>query len=444
MTRRWCLCLYLGAVLLLLSLDTDYLLPATAWLHSIFLLRHARREQSWRAVWLVSMLGSLVWLCLTATIASGSVALTFAASATLMTVPFALDLWLADTHPLAKLLVFPLARAGMEYLFTIVTGFGNFGSLAESVASGTSLLQIASVTGSYGVSFLVAWPASALNTAWEAGWSPAALRRTVLPCALGLAAVALGGEVRLAATALGPAVRVAGLHPGKSAEGRPEEMNQELLTRTDQEAAAGAKIIVWSEEAGQGEVLGGVAELARRRGVFVAAAFRSAGPHNQLALIGPEGALRWRVDKTHPTPWELREGIRPGDGRVVVSENPRLAGVICYDLDFPPLVRRAAAAGADLLLVAAHDWPGFARLHARKAVIRAVESGLPLVRATGSGISLALDPLGRTVASASGPANLVAQVPLGRVWTVYAAAGDAFAWLCLAALAMLATRRLTA
>jgi apolipoprotein N-acyltransferase len=434
---RWCL--VLGGVLLLLSLNTDFLLPAAAWLHGVFLLRHTRATRSWRAVAGLSLLGSLVWLCATATVASARVSGSFAVLAVLLTVPYLLDLRLARHFPGAGMLVFPLARAGAEYVFTLVTGFGNYGSLAETQSGNTALLQVASLTGSYGVSFLVAWPASALNTAWESGWRPEVLRRTLLPCALVLLAVLVAGELRLAAVDLGPTMRVAALHPPRALERMKaaEPVNGDLLERTDREAAAGAKVVVWSEEAGRGEaVLGRVAEVAARRAVQVAAALRGEGPRNQVVLFGADGGVRWRQDKFHPTPFELGEGIRPGGGGIAVSDG--LAALICYDLDFPPLVRRAARS-ASLLLVPAHDWPGLATLHARKAVVRAVESGLPMVRATGAGISLALDPLGRILATGTAP-TMIAEVPVRRIGTIYAAIGDVFAWACLAVLAAMAAR----
>jgi apolipoprotein N-acyltransferase len=44
----------------------------------------------------------------------------------------------------------------------------------------------------------------------------------------------------------------------------------------------------------------------------------------------------------------------------------------------------------------------------------------------------------------SGAANMVAQVPLGNVATVYARIGDLFAWLCVAGLAISAIVAVTA
>jgi apolipoprotein N-acyltransferase len=141
---------------------------------------------------------------------------------------------------------------------------------------------------------------------------------------------------------------------------------------------------------------------------------------------------------------EAAAGIAAGPQRVPLWQAPegRLATVICYDLDFPALVAQAGRARVGLLLVPANDWPGIARLHAEKAVVRAVENGISIFRQSGHGIATAIDPLGRVVASTSFFATdahtTVAWLPLQGTPTVHAVIGDLFAWLCLAGLGLLA------
>jgi len=73
------------------------------------------------------------------------------------------------------------------------------------------------------------------------------------------------------------------------------------------------------------------------------------------------------------------------------------------------------------------------------AAFRAIENGVPLIRPAASGISSAVDPWGRVLGVndyfGPGDGTLVAQVPVGRVPTLYARTGDLFAWLCVVALA---------
>jgi apolipoprotein N-acyltransferase len=124
---------------------------------------------------------------------------------------------------------------------------------------------------------------------------------------------------------------------------------------------------------------------------------------------------------------------------VVQTPFGRLATVICFDADFPALMRQVGKASADILLVPANDWQPVAAVHAHVATFRAVENGVSLVRATGNGLTIAVDSLGQTLAAAdyfdTEKLTLVVDVPTEGQWTLYARTGDLFAFLCIGALA---------
>ncbi len=158
---------------------------------------------------------------------------------------------------------------------------------------------------------------------------------------------------------------------------------------------------------------------------------------NQV-LVDPRGRTVCTYDKAHPVPGMDR--IAAGDGRVpaVDSAYGRIANVICFDADFPDLMRQQA--GVDLMLVPSNDWAEMGRVHTEKAALRAVENGYSLLRSDSHGVSGAFDPLGRSVASADyfTTGQQTASVPTRGIRTVYAAVGDLFTDLCLAGLAALA------
>jgi predicted amidohydrolase len=73
---------------------------------------------------------------------------------------------------------------------------------------------------------------------------------------------------------------------------------------------------------------------------------------NVAHLFSPDGRVRTQV-KVHPTPWEREKwGVSGGDD-VEVFElcGVKAAILICYDVEFPELVRIARGRGARLLLV---------------------------------------------------------------------------------------------
>ena len=115
------------------------------------------------------------------------------------------------------------------------------------------------------------------------------------------------------------------------------------------------------------------------------------------------------------------------------------AVLICFESVFPDLVRRHVAAGADFLVVITNDsWFGRTAgpyQHAQLAVFRAVENRTAIARCATSGVSLFVDPYGRT--SQSTPvfteAHAVGDLATGARRTFYNRRGDLFARLVTAA-----------
>lgn len=125
----------------------------------------------------------------------------------------------------------------------------------------------------------------------------------------------------------------------------------------------------------------------------------------------------------------------------------RLGGAICYEVVYPSIARDHARARADVLFTLTNDaWygtMGARRQHWQAAVLRAVETGRPLVRAAITGISGAVDPAGRVLVTIGpdrkGSFSLPLPAPLPDPPAVRL--GDAPAWVCVAALAAAILRR---
>ena len=75
--------------------------------------------------------------------------------------------------------------------------------------------------------------------------------------------------------------------------------------------------------------------------------------YNSAILIGPDGEIAGIYDKTHPAPWERRDG----GGWAMVGQRAEvfetalgnIGMIICYDGDFPELSRLLAVKGADII-----------------------------------------------------------------------------------------------
>ena len=128
----------------------------------------------------------------------------------------------------------------------------------------------------------------------------------------------------------------------------------------------------------------------------------------------------------------------------VVFAHPRhpFAVLICFESIFPNLVRQHVAAGAHMLVNITNDsWFGRSAgpyQHALINAMRAVENRTAIARSATTGISLFIDPFGRTYEATDlfTPAVAVATVPVGQPMTFYTRHGDFFAWGCLLVVAV--------
>ena len=192
--------------------------------------------------------------------------------------------------------------------------------------------------------------------------------------------------------------------------------------------------------------------MARREGVYLFSALVTYTPghareENQLLIFDPRGALVVRYHKARPVPGDPEIGA---DRTLPVLDTPfgRTGAAICFDMDFPDLVRREGRAGVDFMLVPSSDWSDIDPIHTHMALLRGIENGCSVVRQTAKGLSATADYEGRILAStdyfrAEEPV-MVAQVPRRGVRTIYARVGDLFAWICLAGVllaALLAMRQ---
>ncbi|WP_432987159.1 apolipoprotein N-acyltransferase [Dactylosporangium sp. CA-233914] len=478
--------LLVGCSLSLFAIHARWDLALAAWLCNIFLLQFGRQSRWWVAwlwTWLVMALDLTVWLW-QADLSGAAFALIGGALSLVFTVPYLVDRLVAPRlkhRALLSTLPFPLAKVTVEYLVSTMTPVGGiYGVLGTTQHGNLPLAQLASVTGVYGVSFMVAWFASVAVTCWQ-GWQDRSqlrrLRATVVTYLGMLAVVLTAGGVRLVASAPGgQTVRMAGVAPSPSAWGHTidglapfksvEELNaadpavlreafshvvDDLLARTAREADAGAKLVAWPESAvvtmerDEVALLARFRDFAQQHRIYLSAGmtvYTGTAPYvrNQTALIAPSGEPLWTYQKAHPIP--VLEPYAAGDGGVPVADTPfgRMATVICFDTNFPALLRQGGRQRVDIMLAPSNDWRGIKDLHAENARFRAIENGYAVVRPTTEGMSEVVDPLGRVLASgdyfrSGDDPTLVAYVPTRGTRTVYATVGDLFAWLCLIALA---------
>jgi len=384
----------------------------------------------------------------------------------LYTIPFLLDRALVGRFSgFAATLVFPFANAAFEFLTIWPNPTSTYGSLAYNQFSSLHLTQVASITGLWGVTFLVSWFASTANWIWEEGVDWPRIRRGVAIFAGVMLVVLAYGAIRLTYFFPEPgSVRMHGivetdytrttweteLFPLSQTD--PQAFRAQMtpvyeryLEATVREAQAGAEIVVWPEVAAEGfkedlnSVVARAQDIARQEGIYLSVGLNIIGPgsysegENRLVLIDPRGEILVDYIKYGCTAFNMYSVEIP----TVETPYGRLATVLCCDLDFPYVIRQVSQKGVDILLVPSFE-PTAAHItaHSRMASFRAIENGVSIFRPTAQGISLAIDPYGRTLGSMDATRVservFVVQLPNHRVSTVYSVVGELFGWLAAA------------
>jgi apolipoprotein N-acyltransferase len=352
--------------------------------------------------------------------------------------------------PWAAVFAFPAAWTTYEFLLSQVSPHGTSLSLAYSQTDLLPLLQLASLTGLWGITFLVTMIPSALAVAWTSR-SPRVL---ILPAAI-VIAVLTCGALRLQHPLTGPATRVGlaatdQLPPETFATedaGQALNVARRYTEMVRQLAAKGAQVVVLPEKlvgvtpADSDAVLEVFRGAAQAVQITLIVGLNRVGIEplrNVAVVIGPDGGILKEYDKHHMLPGP-ETGYAVGQKPAVFAEGWGVA--ICKDMDFPDWSRGYGRREVRILAVPAWDFVVDARLHSRMAVVRSVENGFSMARSAREGSLTLTDGYGRITAEAasngSADSLLLGNLKPGPGPTLYTWLGDWFGWMSVVLLAVL-------
>ncbi len=465
----------IAAVLLALVGNGRWLIPLATWLAALFFLRFAHSQKPFPGLILggIGMIAAthVNWLGMTPldddpilyTLVFVGIGLTF-------WLPYCIDRLVSPRiQGFATTLVFPLAYVAMELIYTLTNPFLSWGSLAYTQTGWLSLIQIASVTGIWGITFLIAWTVSVVHWIWNQQCDWKTIRAGAVVYLAVMAAVIGYGQIRLTwfqprsetvrtATVAASAEDIDWITAGeKSPQDMPmyyRKVFDHYLDRTRGLAQAGAQIVIWDElavrttAAEEAAVIEEGKTLARQEQIYLlmviwveippnaATGSIEKARENKAVLIGPDGSILFEYLKGNPTP-----GSRDvhGNDEVGRADTPfgLLGAAICYDTVNPEFFRTAGNARLELLMVPTWDYPEIENLHMAMSRMRAVENGSSLVISAREGYSAAIDYLGRPLAVSgrnTPDRTMFADVPIESIRTIYPIIGDLFGWLCTAGL----------
>lgn len=376
--------------------------------------------------------------------------------AAVMLLPAGLALFTAIGTGLARLLWRPGARRIVALAVgltiaellrgTVLTGFP-WNLYGYALTQYAWLAQGAAYVGVYGLTLL----------AVLVGASPALLAddpedttgRVAVPVAAGLAlmCLALFGGWRLSGAEAGtvPAVKLRIVQPAIPQDQRfRAEARDEILARyaelsdkalsPERSGIRDVTHVIWPESAfpfflvWDREALTKIADLIPPGVTLITGAARPEAPgpgrttprvFNSAYVLDHEGAITQTYDKVHLVPFgeylpfqdrleamgleaitRQRGGFSAGDRRrtLQVAGAPPVGILICYEVIFPGAVTAPDLRPQWLLNLTNDAWFGITPgpyQHLHQTAVRAVEEGLPVVRAANSGISAVIDPYGR-------------------------------------------------
>jgi apolipoprotein N-acyltransferase len=351
-----------------------------------------------------------------------------------------------------------------EYVRNLTTPHGTAGSLAYSQLRFLPFLQLASITGPWGMTFLIMLLPAALATSIHLRSTTPKQAVRVLTASLGaLAIVLIFGAVRLAIPEVSGEVAVGLI---ASDEGRNVEIAgagadtrglfAQYAAEARELALRGARVIVLPEKlaavvssAADGDSNQMLQQVADETGSTIVAGevYTEGGAHYNQARVFRPRASPLTYNKHHILP-PFESPLTSGTTELTFAGIAATYGVeICKDMDFTPLSRDYGRAHVGLMLVPAWDFNMDRSWHGHIAIMRAVEDGFSLVRAAKNGYLTVTDNRGRVLAESRSDARmpfttLLASVPARHSATLYILLGDWFAWVACVVLLLCLARAL--
>ena len=407
-----------------------YFLTGLYWTAEAFLV------EPWRHGWLIPF--AMTGL-------AGGMALFYAAAAVL-----AAGLWRPGAaRVFAVAIAYGLAEFARGHVLTglpwNLVGYG--------LAATLPMMQAASIFGVYALSLLALLLFASPFAIWAPQGSgfarPISTALLTLFLSVALAAGAMWGEARLAnagAATTGVRLRIVQANVDQANKWRPENSTEIFNTYLDLTKSGGGaggldriSLVVWPETAvpfllaDSSEALNAIADvLPEGTSLLLGSArvvaqrdpggrFAAERIYNSLIVVGDKGQILGSYDKVLLVPFGeylpfqdfmeslgflqltgIRGGFSAGTGSRLLSipGAPPARPLICYEIIFPDEVVDNSQRPGWFLNVTNDAWFGTSAgpyQHFHQAQLRAVEQGLPVVRAANTGISAIIDPYGRVL-----------------------------------------------
>lgn len=466
-------CLIIGGILLLFF-NGRFVIPIASWTAPIFIVHFYKTNKNAKGI----ILPLLIWI-LTILFSFKGVPdiggwieyLVLTALGIVFYLPFLIDAVIgAKLKDFKFTFILPLAGVTFEYIVSLVSPYGTWGSLAYTQYGNLPLMQLASVTGIWGISFVLYWFYACVNWIWLNEFKINKIKNGAAIFLFSFTLIMLFGGLRdIILNPTSKTVKVASIsvphryinkdirevkadrnYSNEDKELFKQKLNdlhEKLLNDTRMEAINGAKIIFWDELSGivfkedEDSLIRKSRDLSKQFNVNIVISLCTIEEgnifdENKSVFIDDKGEVKYEYLKSKIVPGD---NDKVGDGviKYVDTSYGRVGSAICFDADFPQYIRQSGKDNIDIFLLPSSDWKEIDPIHSKMAVFRAIENGFSIVRQVQYGYSLSTDYLGNTISSMdyfnTDNRVLISYIPVEGVKTVYSSVGDIFAWICVAA-----------
>ncbi len=470
--------------------DGRFIIPVAAWLAPFFIIRFLRGQKAYIGIpagILVSLIAFCIsWYEMIPLEPVFYLLLSFGFTVYFF-IPYIVDRLIHNRFKgFLGTLILPLLFVILEYFSVLLNPYGTWGTIANTQFENKYLLQLVSVTGIWGITFMVYWFASVLNWIIDNKFEIKKIKPVAIYLAVFLA-VFIYGSVRInifhpkAETVkivtmynaeienfvnsdiyknkYKPMMR--GLIKGIAANEEDVELirsewkkfSYSIFPESEKQAIAGAKIISWAEVSTYllnddvNDFLAACSAFSKKYNIYFQVGLWSVDVNkqekpaaNRIITFDPDGKLIEDYHKFINIPgWDAKvteKGLVPplcyktGFGMISTLN--------CFEVAFPYYTRKLK--GADIVLCPSKDWKAIDPYNTYQAGIRAVENGYSIVRQTALGLSASYDYQGNTLSKLDFFTNskndnvMVSYVPVKGTTTVYSIIGDLFAWLAFVGL----------
>ncbi|HEY5131707.1 MAG TPA: apolipoprotein N-acyltransferase [Bradyrhizobium sp.] len=401
-------------------------------------------------------------------------------------------IWTSDA---ARVIALAVSLTLSEWLRGHVLSGFPWNAFGYALSEPLALAQTASLIGLWGLTFLsvaiFASPAALIDDG-SRGRKPWILPAIALSLLVAMGVFG-GVRLRLQPTATVAKVKLRIMQPNLQQDVKfnysaKAEVMQKYLTLSDRASGPqstgvrDASILIWPESAfpffltREADAMAQIADLLPKGTVLITGSVRAPDlppgtrvtrAYNSIYIIDHDGSVLSIYDKLHLVPFgeylpfqdwmerlgfvqltRVQGGFISGTRRrtLEIPNAPRALPLICYEAIFPGNVAARDDRPGWIVNLTNDGWFGISTgpyQHLQQARLRAIEEGLPVVRAANTGISAVIDPVGRIVARLGLGVEgvLDSSLPSAIAPTIYARTGDIPAAIIVAASLLFVIRR---